>query len=115
MENLNNPHIIEPRCRELGFPAPYNIEKQWCYVKRLMLCGNSINTRQARYIGIHNLHSIVSKLKKKQCKFMLEHKKCFCPQTKTTPNQLVDFVYMTSEQVILNKEKAAKDNLKATF
>ena len=73
--------IHADKCAELGLIVPKTSERQFSYVLRLMRQGGSINTRQARFIGIGNLHSIASQLKNKGYKFNNEKKAVICPFT----------------------------------
>lgn len=54
--------IDEKRCQEIGLPKPESFDTENSYVMKIILSGKSLNTRQARYIGIGNLHSVVSGL-----------------------------------------------------
>ncbi len=97
------------KCLSLGLPIPENYENQRTYVLRLMISGHKFNTRMARFIGIHNLHSIVSILFKKGYQFNLEHGLVQCPYTLKTPPFNVDIISMTPEQIAHYKRtKAAK-------
>lgn len=89
--------IDSDRCIELGFPIPRLSEGQREYVKRIALAGHELNTRQARYINIGNLHSVASDIKK-SFPITIEHRQVFCPQSKKVEPNLVDVVYMTFEQ-----------------
>ncbi|NVJ62196.1 MAG: hypothetical protein HWE27_17550 [Gammaproteobacteria bacterium] len=102
--------MIHPdKCKELGLSKPKNHDNQLAYVKRIILNGIKFNTRLARYVGIHNLHSIISILFKKGVQFTLEHGKVWCPFKEEVPPYPVDIIYMTEEQVLKYKEeKAAK-------
>jgi len=110
--SVNHPIKLKPscinsaNCLALGLPFPKKYEKQINYVLRLLLTGYSVNTRIARYIGIHNLHSILSKLKKRGVPFTIDHLKVYCPLVKEVISNPVDKAYMSSEQVSLYKEKA---------
>ncbi|MCW3172820.1 hypothetical protein [Shewanella subflava] len=103
--------IYSDECLELGLPLPLTGEKQIDYVKRLLASGRSINTRIARYIGIGNLHSIVSTMQKQRFPYAIKHSAVFCPKTKRVPPQLVDVVWMNEEQLKEYWEmKGAKEN-----
>jgi hypothetical protein len=91
--------IYQDECLELGFPVPHVGERQIDYIKRLLTSGRSINTRQALYIGIANLHSRVSALKKQRFPYAIKHAVVHCPKTKQTPKQPVDVIWMTEEQI----------------
>lgn len=107
--------IHQDKCLELGLPEPESYDTQTAYVIKTILNGDKFDTRKARYIGIHNLHSIVSKLTKTGFKFTLEHGLVKCPFLKVTPPHPVDIVYMSPEQITFyKKEKAAKNLIKAT-
>lgn len=54
--------INEKVAQALGLPVPMKNEQQTSYVWRICLDGDDINTRQARLIGIANLHSVASAL-----------------------------------------------------
>ncbi len=60
-----NPLLNAKNCILLGLPEPRKQETQREYIKRILLAGHSINTRQCRVIGIGNLHSVVSALRKR--------------------------------------------------
>ena len=70
------------KCAELELAEPNKEETQIHYVARLTRQGGTINTRQARFIGIGNLHSIASALSKKNYKFTNLKKVVLCPFTK---------------------------------
>ncbi|MBJ7591725.1 hypothetical protein [Aeromonas veronii] len=50
----------------MGFPDPLRGESQGRYVWRICAGGYSINTRQARCVGIANLNSVVSTIRNKR-------------------------------------------------
>jgi len=102
-------------CLELGLPAPKKYEKQINYVLRLLLIHYPVNTRMARYIGIYNLHSILSKLKKRGVPFTIDHVKAYCPLVQEVISNPVDKAYMSFEQVSSYKEKAAQCKQSATI
>jgi hypothetical protein len=101
--------IHSDKCQELSLPSPKGFDTQYSYVLSCIVAGHNINTRLCRYIGIHNLHSIIPKLKKKKIPFTLEHGRVLCLYTKQIPPHPVDIVYMTQEQLQqhLNNKKAA--------
>jgi hypothetical protein len=102
-------NIQADKCAELKLPPPFQLERQIDYVLRVIQQGFGFNTRQARYVGIYNLHSIASSLKKKKIQLEVEHKSVFCPFFCVLINRPVDVVYMTAEQIIqYNKTKTAK-------
>lgn len=92
--------IYRDECLELGLPEPKTGEKQIHYVVRAMLSGHIMDTRKCRYIGIYNLHSVVSKLTKSKLSFRLEREVVVCPRTKKVPPYPVDVAWMTSKQII---------------
>ena len=71
--------IHKDKCVDLNLPEPKQNETQLFYVVRLLKKGETINTRQARFIGIGNLHSIASILHKKNYKFTNTKKVVLCP------------------------------------
>lgn len=95
------------RCSELNLPLPKPCQDQRAYVLALVMGGYRIDTRTARYIGIGNLHSVLSALRK-QYKITVEHRTAYCPDEKVTPPQPVDWAYMTPEQRVLNRERMIK-------
>jgi len=105
-------NIHKDKCLELGLPEPENYDTQSAYVLKLISNGYKFNTRMARYIGIHNLHSIVSKLTKSGLDFTLVHDLAKCYYTKTTPPQNVDIVFMSPEQIIIYNNKKVAGKLK---
>jgi len=101
--------IHKDKCFELGLPEPKSFDTQLAYILKVITLGMSINTRDARYIGIHNLHSIPPKLHKKGYPYTLEHGRVNCPFTGKTPSNSVDILSMTPEQISnYQKTKTAK-------
>ena len=90
--------IHKDKCQEIGLPESKSYESQQNYIFRAMLCGTKLNTRICRYIGIHNLHSIVSGMNRKKYTFTLEHGRVRCPCTGETPPLPVDIVRMARQQ-----------------
>ncbi|ORT50713.1 hypothetical protein ST37_08320 [Vibrio sp. qd031] len=90
--------IYKDECFELGLPEPKKGEHQTHYVTRVMMEGIRLDTRQARYIGIGNLHSLVSELNRKRVPFSLAHLKVPCPKTKQVPPNPVDVIWMTDTE-----------------
>ena len=90
--------ILNKKCVELGLPEPKEHEEQLNYIKRVIAEGNSLNTRVCRYIGIHNLHSIVPKLFKLGIVFEWLNSPVYCPLLKVTPPEPVIVIYMTMKQ-----------------
>lgn len=101
--------LHKDKCLELGLPEPKCVETQQAYIIRAMASGHTLNTRICRYIGVGNLHSIVSSMNK-ACEFTLGHGRVLCPFTNETPPFPVDIVRMTKEQreAYQAKEKPAK-------
>lgn len=93
-----NPHLIGDACVSLGFPMPFKWEDQICYIRRLLLDGHSINTRQARFIGIGNLHSVVPVLRRKGFPIRVWHTQALDPRTGERPPQPVDHISLDIEQ-----------------
>jgi hypothetical protein len=101
--------IHKDKCLEIGLPLPASYDNQLTYVLKVISTGHKLNTRTARYIGIHNLHSIAPRLHNKGYRFSLEHGRVKCPFTGKTPSNPVDILSMTPEQIIIyNNKKAAK-------
>lgn len=97
------------KCLELGLPIPASFDNQQTYVVKVIENGFKLDTRKARYIGIHNLHSIAPMLYKKGYQFTLEHGRTKCPFTGKTPPFPVDILSMTPEQIThYKKTKTAK-------
>jgi hypothetical protein len=91
-------YIHKDKCVELGLPEPKGFDTQYSYVVRGMKLGCRMDTHKSRYIGIHNLHSLVSEMRRKGIPFTLEHKKGYCYFTNEIRPHLVDHIYMTPEQ-----------------
>jgi hypothetical protein len=103
--------IHKDKCLELGLPLPASLDNQHAYVLKVIVNGFKLNTRTARFVGIHNLHSIVSILHKKGYLFTLEHGRVKCPFTGKVPPYPVDILSMTTEQITHYREaKTAKKN-----
>lgn len=90
--------IDKARCQELELPVPRRLQTQIGYVLFCLLAGQKINTRVCRYIGIYNLHSIISSLNGRGISITIEHDKVWCPCLKMIPKYRVDIAYMTPEQ-----------------
>lgn len=103
--------IHRDKCLELGLPEPLSFDNQLTYVLKIITRGLKFNTRIARYIGIHNLHSIASLLVRKGYDFTIEHGCVSCPFTNRVPTFPVDILSMTPEQIsnYKNKKTAKKD------
>jgi len=103
--------IHKEKCLELGLPEPMSFDNQETYIVKIMVLGFTINTRMARFVGIHNLHSIAPKLYKKGYEFEHENMRVSCPFTGKTPNQTVIVLSMTTPQITNYKiAKTAKKN-----
>lgn len=102
--------MYKGKCIELGYPEPRTSETQVQYVLRVMLSGLKLHTRNARYIGIGNLHSIAAGLSCKKVSFCLSHVNAQCPETGEVSRHKVDQVWMTQEQRAdyLEKKKGSK-------
>ena len=91
--------IDEKRCEGIGLPKPESFDTERTYVIKVMLAGKSINTRQARYIGIGNLHSVVSSLVNRNRVSLTRVRGVVKdPATGQRPANTVLTVYMTPEQ-----------------
>lgn len=101
--------IIPTHCENLGLPTPREYESQYNYIKRLLIEGCNLNTREARYIGIHNLHSLISKLKAQGFPVSVQLKAAIDPRTQEKSPYRVDHVWANDEDV---KEWKAKLNKK---
>jgi hypothetical protein len=102
--------IHKDKCLELGLPIPASYDNQLSYVLKVISLGHKLNTRLARFIGIHNLHSIAPILHKKGYQFTLDHGRVKCPFTGDVPSYPVDILSMTPEQIAhYKKTKAAKN------
>jgi hypothetical protein len=101
--------IHKDKCLELGLPIPESYDNQLTYVLKVISIGHKFSTRTARFIGIHNLHSIAPILYKKGYIFTLDHGRVKCPFTGKVPPHFVDILSMTPEQIAhYKKTKAAK-------
>lgn len=87
-----NPLLNAKNCFLLGLPEPRKQESQWEYIRQILLAGHSINTRQCRFIGIGNLHSVVSALRKWGLPLRIEHKPAIEPRSGESLPQPVDHV-----------------------
>ncbi len=103
--------IHKDKCLELGLPEPASFDNQQTYVLNVISKGYKLDTRKARYIGIHNLHSIAPILHKKGHPFTLEHGRVKCPFTGIIPPNPVDILSMTPTQIYQYRStKTAKKN-----
>jgi hypothetical protein len=102
--------IHKDKCLELGLPEPASLDNQQTYLLKVISTGYKIDTRIARFIGIHNLHSVAPMLHKKGYQFTLEHGRVKCPFTGKVPPYPVDILSMTPEQIAhYKKTKVAKN------
>lgn len=101
--------IHTDKCIELGLPAPKSYHNQLSYVLSVITQGIKLNTRLARYIGIHNLHSLISALKRKGYKFTLEHGRVPCPFTGKIPPHPVDILSMNYKQIKAYKNERSRE------
>jgi hypothetical protein len=99
--------IHKDKCLELGLPEPKSFDNQQTYVLKVISTGHKFDTRKARFIGIHNLHSVAPMLYKKGYQFTLEHGRVNCPFIgKILPNP-VDILSMTHQQIAHYKKTKA--------
>jgi hypothetical protein len=91
-------YIHKDKCEELGLPEPKGYDTQFNYLLRCIKQGLEIHTYICRYIGIGNLHSLISEMKRKGIPITVEHKKGYCYFTNEIRPHLVDHIYMTAEQ-----------------
>lgn len=90
--------LYQDKIKELGLPK-YGGGKQIHYVITLLLKGYKVDTRQCRYIGIANLHSIIPKLFSiHRLEVTKELKRVIDPQIKIVPDRPVDVIWMTESQ-----------------
>lgn len=100
--------IYKDKCIELGLPTPKTYHNQETYVLMAISLGYKIHTYVARCIGIANLHSVVSTLKRKGYNFTKEKKRAYCPQNKIVPPHSVVNVSMSSEQILFYRAKKSR-------
>jgi len=100
--------IHADKCIELGLPVPESYHNQETYVLMAISLGYKIHTYAARCIGIANLHSVVSTLKRKGYNFTQENKPVYCPQNKIVPPHSVVNVSMSSEQILFYRAKKSR-------
>ncbi|MGC9422694.1 hypothetical protein [Vibrio sp.] len=100
------------KIKELGFPE-FKHSSQLCYLVSLLLKGFKINTYEARYIGIGNLHSNMSTLREK---YKLTHSskraRVIDPLTGCLTNQTVLVVWLSDEQREAYKTRKKAQNRK---
>lgn len=94
------------RCFLLSLPEPKSYESETSYVLRLLLEGLTLNTRQARFIGIGNLHSTASTLiNKRRVDITKTYRRVIKPGLVVIPPKPVLVVSMTPEQIESYKAK----------
>ena len=100
------------KIKDLGFPE-FKHSSQRGYLVSLLLKGFKINTHQARYIGIFNLHSNMSTLRER---YKLDHDqyngKAIDPNTKQLGKWHVITVWMNIEQREAYKKRKKAPNRK---
>ena len=90
--------ISKEKCAKLGLPEPKSFHSQKGFILLCLLHGYKINTRICRYIGIHNLHSILSDLKSRGVPMLITHEQVWCPEQGLKPARPVDVVMMSYSQ-----------------
>lgn len=102
--------IRKDRCLELGLPEPKSYQTNLSYVMAAVISGHVLNSRICDYIGVRNLHSVISSKKAKRYNFTKTLGLAFCPASNVIPPYPVDIVYMTDEQrsAYYAKRKPAK-------
>lgn len=103
-----NMSLYQDHIKKLGLPEYIAGEKHINYVQRALLNGHRLDTRKCRYIGIGNLHSLVSKLARKQFPHSLKHDRVIDPHTGEIPVHLVDVIWMSMEQLETYKQENAQ-------
>lgn len=101
--------IYKDKCLELGLPESQSYHNQANYVKYLLLQSLTFNTRKARFVGIHNLHTLISKLKRKGLPIETRHRAVWCPFTNTVPPQAVDVIAITPENLAEYQSKKSRE------
>ncbi|OBU22870.1 hypothetical protein C0Z01_13490 [Photobacterium kishitanii] len=93
----------------LKLPTFKSSDTQNGYVRETLLLGYKINTCQCRCMGIYNLHSIISELKKQGMDITRNCKKVVDPIRGVITKHNVLEAYMTFDQRELykNKKKSA--------
>ncbi|MGO1190118.1 hypothetical protein [Vibrio casei] len=94
--------------KKLNLPERKKGDTHANYIKRVLLTGHKFNTREARHIGIGNLHSIKPVLNKQQFPFKDERKRVIDPATGEIPIHTVLVIYMTAEQIQAYKRENAQ-------
>lgn len=90
--------IHRERVKELGLPD-YKGGEQKNYVKAVLLKGFKLSTYQARYLGIGNLHSVLSELRNKGKMLITDTKeRVIDPLTGKLTERPVINAWMTVEQ-----------------
>ncbi|MCG6373176.1 hypothetical protein K6U27_10880 [Vibrio fluvialis] len=84
--------------RDLGWPEPLAYQHQSSFIRQLLLAGIELNTRQARFAGIGNLHSKISELKRKGVPVSVRYKQAIDPFTHALNPYPVLHVLMTEKQ-----------------
>ncbi len=100
------------RVKEIALPE-YKGGSQTHYLISILLKGYKINTYEARYIGIGNLHSYMSSLRKR---YKLTHSskraRVIDPLTGCLTNQTVLIVWLSDEQREAYKTRKKAQNRK---
>lgn len=106
--------LYRKNIKQIGLPD-YKGGKHCHYLVSLLLKGYRIDTRVCRFIGIGNLHSDVSSLKKKNFPHSKKKGLVIDPVTGEIPPQEVLIVWMTLEQreQYFARKKALNRKLKA--
>ncbi|NHN73800.1 hypothetical protein [Vibrio fluvialis] len=84
--------------KELGWPEPLAYQHQSSFIRQLLLTGLELNTRQARFAGIGNLHSQISELKRKGVPVSVRYKQAIDPFIQCLNSYPVLHVRMTEKQ-----------------
>lgn len=90
--------LNKARCAELNLPIPHSFYTCESYVLHCISKAYTLDTRMCRFIGISNLHSVVSALKNKGVCLTVSHEKVYDPALQRIIPYPVDVVSMTPNQ-----------------
>ena len=95
--------ICTDKCREIGLPSSQHSKTtQEDYLIFCLMSGYVINGILCHHLGICDLLSVISRIRRKGYLFTLNHGKAYCPFTNKISPHPVDIIYMTDDQKRIN-------------
>ena len=100
--------IRQNKCLELGLPEPHPCQKEANYVLSVIALGIKADTNMAISIGIDNLQSVASALRRKGYLFTMEYEDIKCPLTGRLAERAATLSMTKEQQKLYENEKSRK-------